>query len=94
MKTKEGENVPYFEKPSLPLKIGYTLEKCCSLKRSMSIKRKDTEMIDNVVNFLELYKLEWQAKISHICKKTLDDNKFQKAPLLPLADDFLKFMFS
>ena len=38
LKTKEGENEPYFEKPSLPLKIGYTLEKCCSLKRSMGIK--------------------------------------------------------
>ena len=32
LKTKEGKNIPYFEKPSLPLKIGYTLEKCCSLK--------------------------------------------------------------
>ena len=63
---KEGENVPYFEKLSLLLKIGYTLEKCCSLKRSMGIKRKDSEMVDNAVNFLDLYKLEWQTKIAHI----------------------------
>ena len=90
LKTKERESVPYLEKPSLPLKIGYTLEKCCSLKRSMGIKRKDTEMIDNAVNFLELYKLEWQEKIANICKRILDDSKFEKVPLLPLTHDLLK----
>ena len=47
-------------------------------------------MIDNALNFLELYKLEWQAKIANIYKKTLDDNKFEKALLLPLTDDLLK----
>ena len=60
LKIEEGENVPYFEKPSFPLKIGNALGKCCSLKRSVGIKKhqKNTEMIYNSVNFLDLHKLE------------------------------------
>ena len=34
--------------------------------------------------------MEWQTKIANICKKTLDDSKVEKAPLLPLTDYLLK----
>ena len=57
----------------------------------MGMKRTDTEMINNSLNLLGLHKLEWQSKIENIlCKKTLDDNKFEKSLLLPLTDDLLK----
>lgn len=90
MRTSEGENVAYFETPSLPLKIGYTLEKCCSIMKGIGIKTKNSQLIENANNFLELFKLEWNSKIASVCLKTMDVNKFQKVALLPLTDDLMK----
>ena len=51
--TCEGESVASFSSPSLPLKIGYTLEKCCSLLKGIGIKKKNKpQLVTDSTNFL------------------------------------------
>ena len=88
--TNEGENVACFTTPSLPLKIGYSVEKCYVLAKGIGIKTNNSELISDSENFLELYKLEWAPKISTVCLKTMDVNKFNKIMLLPLTEDIMK----
>lgn len=90
MITAEGEPVASFSTPSVPLKIGYTIEKCASLLRGIGIKQKDNLLEENAIKFAKLYKLEWSSKISSISVKTLGDNKFNKVQLLPVTDDLMK----
>ena len=37
----EGDTVASFNKPSLPLKMGYTLDKCVQLVKGIAIKTKN-----------------------------------------------------
>ena len=90
LQNKEGENVASFSVPSLPLKIGYSLEKCCSLLNGIGIKSKNPSLSKDAVEFLQLFKLEWVAQISTVCLKTMDTNKFNKVMLLPLTEDLMK----
>jgi len=34
--------------------------------------------------------MEWKAKISAVCHRTLDDNKFHREILLPITENLLK----
>ena len=86
----DGENITSFATPSLALKIGYTLDKCLSLVRGISIRRKDERLQKIASDFAELFKLEWVSQISSICLKTMDTNKFNKVTLLPITEDVLK----
>ena len=88
--TSEGENVACFSKPSLPLKIGYTVEKCAKLLKAMAIKRKDCEVEQNATRFNELYQLEWSVRIAAVGLRSLADTKFAKIQLLPVTEDLLK----
>ena len=88
--TTEGEKVACFSKPSLPLKIGYSLEKCAMILKGIGIKTRKPYLIRNTEDFLELYKLEWTPQISSVCLKPMDANKFNKVMLLPLMEDIMK----
>ena len=90
MQNDDGEIVPTFSIPSLPLLIGYALEKCASLMNGIGIKSKDQVCVTNAKDFLKLYKLEWNTKISAICIKNMNLKKFNKCQLLPITDDLLK----
>ena len=90
MVNSEGEFVPSFATPSVPLMLGYALEKCVSLYRGIGIKTSDQKIIKDSVDFLELYKLEWTNKICTLCHKTMDLNRFNKIELLPFTEDLLK----
>ena len=90
LETVNGESVANFETPSLPLKIGYSIEKCCSLLKGIGIKARDKLMQEDAADFLELYRSEWVAQISTVCLKTMDESKFNRVTLLPITEDLLK----
>ena len=90
MDTEEGEPVASFRFPSVPLKVGYTIEKCAGLLRSIGIKTRDVLVEQNAIKFLKLYEVEWGPSIATICLKTLGTNRFNKVQLLPVTDDLLK----
>lgn len=89
LQDKNGEKIPSFSKPSLPLKMGYVLEKCCELVKGIAIKRNEEKLRQKAENFSNLYSLEWKYQISSISLKCLDDNRFEKTQLLPTTEDLL-----
>ena len=90
LRTLEGENVPAYTTSSFPLKVGYSLERCSLLLKELGIKQNKNEYVEDGDRFLQLFKLEWVSKISSICIKTIDVNKFTKVTLLPPTEDILK----
>ena len=57
LQNADGENVASFETPSLPLKIGYSLEKCAVLLKGNAIKMKDQKMKERASDFVEVNSL-------------------------------------
>lgn len=51
---------------------------------------KDQKVQKDAIDFRELFAMEWVAKISTVCIKTMDENKFNKITLLPITEDLLK----
>ena len=91
MNTEEGEPVASFSSPSVPLKVGYTHQKCVGLLTGIGIKKWNVSIKENAVKFK--YKLEWDTSISTISLKFL--SSFNKVQLLPVKDDLMiigKFM--
>jgi len=90
IQTKDGEPVSSFSTPSVPLKLGYTLEKCANLLRGKGIKTRDIDLENEASRFLDIFKLEWSTRVSSVSLKTLGTNKFEKVQLLPVTEDLLK----
>ncbi|XP_066928482.1 uncharacterized protein [Clytia hemisphaerica] len=88
--TVDGENVSAFKLPSLPLKIGYSLDKCSQLLKGISIKNGDSSLKMRATDFSDLFAMEWKARISTVALRTLDDSKFNRVTLLPITDDLMK----
>jgi len=90
LENNEGETLSSFKTPSLPLKIGYSLQKCLTLLKGLAIKQKDLQLKTKAYDFSEVFDIEWKARIATVCHRTLDDNKFNKVVLLPITEDLLK----
>ena len=70
---------------SLALKLGHSLNKCASIKKAQLIQSSGDEK--DVDNFLALMSMEWTDRVSRRAHKSLEEGKWNKAELLPLAED-------
>ena len=89
-KSVDGEYIPSFKKPSLPLKLGYALHNILMIMKGIGLRQKDHTLIENAQNMIQLYESEWSGKVSSASLRTLGDNKFQKAEMLPITSDLMK----
>ena len=87
---KDGEMLPSFEIPSLPLKVGYALDSAAMLLQGIGLRRKQQNLVTDASNFQIIYNQEWSVKISSASLRTLADNKFNKNEVMPLTDDLLR----
>jgi len=76
--------------PSLALKLGYNLKSCASIKLGCAIKNQDIVAEKQAADFLRLYDLEWQRKVSKSALETLGQRRTNTAQLLPLTQDLVK----
>lgn len=76
--------------PSLALKIGHTIKKCCVILKSEAIKKLDVDGEMKADSFLNLCNAEWGGEVSCHALKSLDENKWNKLQILPLAEDIVK----
>ena len=58
--------------------------------RGMALRQKNVEIKQNVDMFLQLLDSEWLMKISSTALRMLCDGQFNKAPVLPVTEDFIK----
>jgi len=71
--------------PSLALKIGQSLRKCCFIVRNQALRTDDESMEREADRFLKLYNSEWSNKVSRHATLMLSQGK--REPVLPLSED-------
>ena len=77
--------------PSLALKIGYTLRRCCTLLVNRALREKNTALESDAESFIRMLdSIEWQSKVSSIALKTITNEKRNKPDLIPLTADLMK----
>ena len=72
--------------PSLLLKLGRSLEALASAKRSLGIKTKNDDIVNDARKFLELHAEEWGTYSRHALA-TIHAKNDRKPELLPLTKD-------
>ena len=83
-------NVPEFKCPSLALKIGHHLMKCAYIVRGKSLRNRNRMLERDVLGFIDLYKLEWEARVSFHAHSTLNEKRQRSPELLPCTEDLQK----
>ncbi|XP_027133845.1 uncharacterized protein LOC104920651 isoform X2 [Larimichthys crocea] len=71
-----------YSKPSLAIKLGYHLQKTCSIVEDNAVKQGDESLAESARSFLSLYQKKWTRYISSGALKTLRKPKegVEKAP--------------
>lgn len=90
-RTGKGEDI---KTPSVALKIGHSLKKCCHILIGESMRNNDTQKKEEVRSFLELLENEWSEKVSKHCLETMANRKFNKPMSIPLTEDVVKLATS
>jgi len=76
--------------PSLALKIGHSVRKCCNLLVNKALREKDKVLEHDAMSFLRVFDSEWQYKVSRLALKTLKDDQRNKPDLIPITSDLVK----
>ena len=82
-----SEESHQYQTPSLALKIGHSVKKCCAIVSCDSIKKGDEARRKSVDDFLFLCDKEWSSEISSAAVSSLTTKKMNKPQLLPLTED-------
>ncbi|XP_071491977.1 uncharacterized protein [Diadema antillarum] len=82
--------MPMTKSPSLGLHIGYSLIKCCNLKRGIAIRLGDQRMRREADDFKDLYESEWADLISGPAVQSLKERVYRKRETLPTTADLCK----
>ena len=89
-KNADGEFLPTFKIPSLPLKIGFALSSIFMLLKGLALRIKEPEVIEDATNLSQLYASEWANLVSSASLRTIADTNFNKQEFLPVTSDLLK----
>lgn len=76
--------------PSLALKLGHSLHKCCAIIRGRLLRESNPTLNNYLQDFLLLMDLEFKSRISSTVLATLARKKASIEKLLPLTEDSLK----
>lgn len=87
---ESNDHLSSFQRPSLALKLGHYLKKCAGILRGVALRKKRSDLKQDVDAFAELLDAEWSSKISTTALRTLSDGQFKKTPVLPVTADLLK----
>jgi hypothetical protein len=79
-----------YKTPSLALKLGHTLSKCCNILKSEGLASGDSKKVANANGFLELYSINWSTDVSIMAHQTLVDSRKNTTKLIPLSADVQK----
>ncbi|KAJ8310494.1 hypothetical protein KUTeg_012359 [Tegillarca granosa] len=79
-----------YQIPSLPLRLGQSLEKCANILKCKAIENGLKDVIEKMDSFLALYDLDWTTRISSRAHATLNLGKFNRPQMLPLVEDVVQ----
>ncbi len=73
--------------PSLAIKLGYHLQKACSIVEGNAVKCGDESLAESARNFLSVYQKKWNKLISAGALTTLKKTKSKTEKKVPLSQD-------
>jgi hypothetical protein len=76
--------------PSLALKLGYALRKCCTVLVNKALREKNDALERDAESFIRIYDSEWNVRVSSIALKTMTYDKRNKPELIPITADLVK----
>jgi len=77
--------------PSLTLKLGHALRKCCTLLVNKALRGNNAQLESDPESLIcMLDSIEWKKKVSSIALKTIISEKTNKPDLIPLTADLVK----
>ncbi|XP_053277530.1 uncharacterized protein LOC128438830 isoform X3 [Pleuronectes platessa] len=76
-----------FSIPSLAIKLGYHLQKACSIVEANAVKSGDTSLAESAKNFLVVYQKKWNRLISSGALTNLREIKKTSDGNVPIAQD-------
>ncbi|KAI3372561.1 hypothetical protein L3Q82_023040, partial [Scortum barcoo] len=79
--------------PSLAIKLGYHLQKACSIVEANAVKCGDENLAESARNFLSLYQKKWNKLISSGALTTLRKTKLRREKKVPFAQDVKRLNF-
>ena len=62
--------------------------------RGLALRKKDKNLKETAELFIELIDSEWSAKVSAAAIRSLNENTFNKQPILPITSDLVKLQSS
>jgi hypothetical protein len=83
------ENYTY-AKPSLALKLGYSLKKCVQIIKSQALRNGLGYAYSEAKEFAELLDSDWASEVSSRAVRTLYDRRMNKEIQIPLTKDIVK----
>ncbi|XP_044052468.1 uncharacterized protein LOC122876325 isoform X3 [Siniperca chuatsi] len=79
--------------PSLAIKLGYHLQKTCSIVEDNAVKCGDESLAESARNFLSVYQKKWNKLISAGALTTLKETKLNTEKKVPFAQDVKRLNF-
>lgn len=76
-----------FQRPSLALKLGHSLQKIASLVSFQAMMDQDSERAENAHNFSDMYAARWSELISSHALRTQQEMKWNAPLILPFTED-------
>lgn len=82
-----------FKIPSLAVKLGYHLQKACSIVESNALKLGDKDLAKSAQNFLLVYQRKWNMLVSSGALSNMNESKMNTDKMVPLVQD-VKLLYS
>ncbi|XP_033747261.1 uncharacterized protein LOC117332456 [Pecten maximus] len=86
-----NEETGFYDTPSLPLKLGHSLQKCAKILKSEGTIEQNRSKQEKAESFLSLYNDDWNDRVSAKALTTLHVKKFNNVKLLPSVEDLSVF---
>ncbi|KAL3867347.1 hypothetical protein ACJMK2_044556 [Sinanodonta woodiana] len=82
-----NEKTNTYNKPSVALKLGYSLKKCAQIIRSEGLKEKNQIKVEKGNTFILLYESDWGDLVSCTARQSLESKKFNNPLTIPFCGD-------
>ncbi|XP_013886411.1 uncharacterized protein LOC106534349 [Austrofundulus limnaeus] len=85
-----NEKLNKFQKPTLATKLGQSIQRVADIMEAEALSCQNNVKKRAVQEFRRIYSLTWNDMISSAAYRTVEEKKWNKAKLIPLADDVKK----
>ena len=91
VETNEEQDTITFKTPSVGLKSGPLIKKCCVVLKGIARRKSDDKKEKDAKALQELIEDEWSTKVTSIALRSQKEQKRNQQVLSPTTNDLLKF---